>query len=122
MRVNMFRKHVTNYLSGYCHGELTAEAAQQVKVHLASCERCQKEYEVIRVGIKLAEQLQVGLAPTSLWSGVSEKLDASPPRPWIVWKYALAATAIVLVGLGGWFMVTRNQGKKIQVTDRKSVV
>ena len=120
MRVNMFRKHVTKYLSAYCHGELTAVAAQQVTAHLASCERCQNEYEAIQVGIKLAAQLQVTAAPMSLWSGVRAKLDTSPTRPWIVWKYAWAATALVFVGLGSWFVIQRQQEKKDQVAMQRN--
>ena len=111
MRVKLFQKHVTNYLSAYCHNELTAAAAQQVQRHLASCGRCQKEYEASKVGIELAEQLQVGVAPRSLWVGVSARLDAAPTRLGPIWKYALTATAIIVIGLGGWWGVTRKQGK-----------
>lgn len=113
MRLNWFGKHVTKYLSAYCQGELTADAAQQVRAHLASCERCQKEYEAIRVGIKLAEQLQVVAAPTSLWSGVREKLEASPTKPWVVWKYAWVVIAIVFVGLSGWWVVHRTEREQV---------
>ncbi len=122
MRVSLFRKHVTKYLSAYCHGELTGEAAQQVQAHLAICDRCKKEYDTITVGIKLAEQLHVVSAPALLWSGMSEKLDASKKqnRPWTVWKYALACTAIVFVGLSGWFVVNRNQEKKVQVVAQRN--
>ena len=122
MRVNLFRKHITKFLSAYCHGELTAEAAQQVQAHLAICDRCQKEYQAITLGVKLAEQLSVVSAPVSLWSGLSEKLEDSKKqnKPWLVLKYVLATTAIVFVGLSSWFMVNRNQEKNVEVVAQRN--
>ncbi len=124
MKVIRLSKHVTNYLSAYCHGELTDAVTQEVSAHLAVCDRCQKEYQTIQRGIELAERLTTVSAPARLWADVSEKLEAAPARPWFIWKYALAATAILFIGISGWFWMTRKQPEvqqeNVQVAARRN--
>ena len=59
----MFSKHVTKDLSAYCHGALPPEQMRQVAEHLIGCNRCRQEFEEVKLGVKLAEQLPAVSAP-----------------------------------------------------------
>ena len=109
----MFSKHVTKDLSAYCHGELSNEESKQFAEHLISCSKCRKEFEEIKLGIKLAEQLPQLSAPDDLWTELEPLLDkqtrgelrAVPKRrPFIVaWQTqfaAIAAVVLLVAGLG----------------------
>ncbi len=122
MRASVFRKHVTKDLSAYCQGELTAEAARQVREHLENCEHCRTEYAEVRLGLKLAAQLRTVSAPTDLWRGVSENLMAPPTRPAVGWKYAWATIGILLVVLSGVLIARRDAGRKESLAQRENSV
>jgi len=70
----MFSKHVTRDISAYCHGELPAEESRRFAEHIISCAKCRREFEEIKLGIKLAEQLPQLPAPESLWTGIEAQL------------------------------------------------
>src|ERR1043166_1348141 len=76
-RVKMFSKHVTKDISAYCHGELPPEAARQFAEHIISCAKCRREFEEIKLGVKLAEQLPLVPAPEGLWSRLSAALGGA---------------------------------------------
>jgi FecR protein/Putative zinc-finger len=71
----MFSQHVSRNLSAYCHGELPDEESRRVAEHLIGCQRCRREFEEIKLGVKLAEQLPTASAPASLWSEIEAALD-----------------------------------------------
>jgi len=71
----MFRTHVNNQFSAYCHEELSAGETRKVAEHLIGCTRCRKEFEEVKLGIRLAEQLPLVSAPDSLWQEVETLLD-----------------------------------------------
>jgi anti-sigma factor RsiW len=114
----MFLKHanhVSKELSAYCNGELSADAARHVAEHLIGCNRCRPEFEEIRLGVRLAEQLPIVPAPDSLWTDLELLMSTpaagvathaarrvwGPPRLRFV---ALAAVVVLTVGLGVfWF-------------------
>jgi hypothetical protein len=104
----MFSKHVTNDISAYCHGELSPEAARQFAEHIIACAKCRSEFEEIKQGIKLAEQLPQLEAPESLWKGIEARLGEERRvdvgrrawRPRMV--VAVAAALVVVAGLGLW--------------------
>src|SRR4030095_9568041 len=75
----MFSKHVSKDLSAYCHGELSPEQAQQFAEHLIACSRCRAEFDEIKLGIKLAEQLPRFSAPAAMCSEL-EHLKAQNSR------------------------------------------
>jgi anti-sigma factor RsiW len=119
----MFSKHVNKELSAYCHGELSAEEGRRVAEHLIGCNRCRPQFEEIKFGIKLAEQLPHVAAPDSLWSDLEVRLDEqsrygatsmSAPRgrryrslllqPRLV---ALAALVVLALGLGAVWLYKR---------------
>jgi hypothetical protein len=84
----MFGKHVSNLTSAYCHDELPPEKSQRVAEHLISCLRCRAEFEEIKFGVKLAEQLPLVPAPDSLWGEIERALDrnALPARSRDRWR------------------------------------
>lgn len=106
--MKMFNKHVIKKLSAYCHGELPAEESLRVGEHMLACERCRKEYDDIKLGVRLAEQLPIVEAPAELWSEIDALLEAKlrkvalQPKP-ARWWFGLtplrlaAACALILV-------------------------
>jgi Putative zinc-finger/FecR protein len=126
MKAIRLSKHVTKYLSAYCHGELTDAVTQTVRAHLAACDRCQKEYETIKRGIELAGRLTTVSAPARLWGEVREKLEVAPLSHRFNWPYAwLVAAAVLFIGLSGWFLMSRRMPEiappeKIQITTHRN--
>jgi hypothetical protein len=115
----MFSKHVTKDISAYCHGELAAEEARLFAEHVLACEKCRREFEEIKRGIKFAEQLPRLEAPESLWQGIEARLGA--PQKTITpsvtsWRLRFAAVAavVVVVGMLGvwWFLDRGSYGSK----------
>ncbi|HYG78938.1 MAG TPA: FecR domain-containing protein [Pyrinomonadaceae bacterium] len=74
----MSGNHVSAELSAYCHNELAEEESSRVAEHLMGCSRCRREFEEIRLGVKLAEQLPRAAAPAALWAEIEEALDGRP--------------------------------------------
>src|SRR5690242_18047996 len=101
----MFSRHVTKDVSAYCQGELSPEASRQFAEHVIACAKCRREFEKIKLGIRLAEQLPLVSAPETLWAGIEASLGSAPlkdrsvVRPW--WQARVAAVAAVLLVVGG---------------------
>jgi FecR protein/Putative zinc-finger len=101
----MFSKHVDKDISAYCHGELSTDESRQFAEHIISCVKCRTEFEDIRLGIKLAEQLPRLTAPDTLW----QELDVALERPAGVvsitssssarMRMAIAATVVIVLGI-----------------------
>lgn len=106
----MFSKHVTGDISAYCHGELPAEESRRFAEHIIACAKCRREFEEIKLGIKLAEQLPQVPAPESLWSGIEAQLggpariDVKRNSWWQLRYVAVAAVLLVVGGLGVWWL------------------
>ena len=115
--------HVSKNLSAYCHGELPDEESRAVAEHLIGCQSCRQEFEEIKFGVKLAEQLPLASAPASLWSEIEAALERAPqsgserPKstrlfPFIGWKPLATACALLLLMLAVgmiWYYNTRQQ-------------
>jgi hypothetical protein len=106
----MFSQHVSQKLSAYCHGELPDEEARRLAEHLIGCQRCRREFEEIKLGVKFAEQLPIASAPASLWSEIeaalvdrsrSVKMRPEPSRPSSIfgWQRAAAVCAALILAL-----------------------
>src|SRR5215470_9254387 len=109
-----FSNHVTKELSAYCHDELAPAESRRIAEHLIGCSRCRAEYELIKFGVKLAEQLPQVSAPSSLWSDLDSRLASGTPvskpgegrhfkllQPRYV---AIAAVVLIAIALAGvWF-------------------
>lgn len=103
----MFSKHVTGDISAYCHGELPAEESRRFAEHIISCAKCRREFEEIKLGVKLAEQLPQLEAPESLWKGIEARLGGPARvevngRSWQLRYAAIAAVLVLAAGLGVW--------------------
>lgn len=114
----MFAKHVTRDISAYCHGELSAEESRRFAEHIIACAKCRREFEEIKLGVKLAEQLPELPAPESLWSGIEAHLGEPEPiesrrRSWQLRYVAVAAVLLVVGGLGVWWLFREGLKTKI---------
>ena len=103
----MFSKHVNRDISAYCHGELPAEESRRFAEHIISCAKCRREFEEIKLGVKLAEQLPQLEAPESLWFEIEKSLGSEKrtlPRNRVsrLRFAAVAAVLMVIAGLGVW--------------------
>jgi hypothetical protein len=82
------------------------------------CERCRKEYDDIKLGVQLAEQLPIVEAPAELWSEIDALLEAKPrkvlfqPKSARAWfgltplKLAAACALVLVFAAAGvvWFL------------------
>jgi FecR protein len=114
----MFTEHVIKELSAYCNGEMAGPQSRRVAEHLLKCNRCHKEYEGIRLGVRLAEQLPILSAPAEMWSDIEALLDAAPRSSvpganaggwWSNWKSLewAAVAALVLIACAGGLLIYR---------------
>lgn len=112
----MFSNHVTNELSSYCNGELSAEKAREVAEHIISCVRCRSQCEEIKLGAKLAEQLPIETAPVDLWARIESALEQQSTektttqhfkRAWFLRPQfaAIAAGVVGVILIGAWWML-----------------
>src|SRR6201991_2413592 len=70
----MLSQHVSKNAAAYCHGELSSEESKQFAEHIMSCATCRAEFEEIKLGIKLAEQLPEIQAPNHIWTNIESRL------------------------------------------------
>ncbi len=109
----MFSRHVTKDISAYCHGELSNEASKQFAEHIISCVKCRTEFEEVKLGIKLAEQLPELSASDRLWQELEPLLDSQTESPrnsafrsWPI-KVAAAAVILLIASFGLFWLVTQ---------------
>lgn len=115
--MKMFNKHVAKYLSAYCNGELKAEESRRVAEHLLVCKRCRREYEEIKLGVRLAEHLPQLSAPAGLWGEIEASLDrqaARMKRRRLIFGFSpyavAAASAALVVAIAIGVLYFRNYG------------
>jgi hypothetical protein len=124
----MFVKHITNDISAYCHGELNADEVRLFNEHIMACSKCRSEFEQIKLGVKLAEQLPHVQTPEKFWKELERKLESAQSRSsWTTRMYfnswqtrsAAAAALVVVSALGLWLVLSGqrsiNQGSFWQV-------
>lgn len=89
-------KHVTEWLSAYADGELRGSRLQQVKAHLADCEVCQRELELLDSLSSLLQEVPVPdfIPPERFASQVSLRL----PHP----KRTGSSKKVLEIG---WWMI-----------------
>ncbi|HSE98982.1 MAG TPA: zf-HC2 domain-containing protein [Blastocatellia bacterium] len=121
----MFIRHASKYLSAYCHGELDDKQARRVSEHLLRCEGCRREYDDIKLAVRLAERLPQVSAPDTMWSEIEELLDRQARMPsvspthagfsfaWYKLAGAAAATIAIIIFGSLWFY---NYGPKASWT------
>ena len=88
---------------------------------MIGCQRCRAEFEQIKLGVKLAEQLPQLSAPESLWNDVQVSINrgggfvrpvAIKKSPWTTLVQpqfaAIAAVLLVTIGLGAYWFYSRD--------------
>jgi hypothetical protein len=134
----MSGKHVSRELSAYCHDELAEDVSRRVAEHLMGCSRCRREFEEVKAGVKLAEQLPRAAGPAELWAEIEKTLDGRPnpvasrreplrPRPsFFRWRQLAAACALLLLALAAgllWYSVREPENiPQVAVTDETNQV
>jgi FecR protein/Putative zinc-finger len=116
----MFWKHVTKDTSAYCHGELSARESRRFAEHIIACAKCRSDFEHIKLGIRLAEQLPMLSAPGHLWSGIERLLEeegagrpiltARKPlsRSWQL-RIGIAVGLVAVLSLGAYLLHLRHE-------------
>lgn len=107
-------------LGAYLDDELPIEAYRETEAHLSECPGCSAELASIR---ELANKLvPTGhtRVPEGLWSAIEKRLDSSAQKlpkgaGRSVWfrRYALAASLLVLIGLGSWAILSFGDGATV---------
>jgi hypothetical protein len=99
--------HVARQLARYCDGQVAAEEARRIEVHLVSCARCRRERDDIRFASALLQQLAVVTAPASVWHAIDARLDAPASSGRWMMAPALALTWVLAMIAAGaaayWF-------------------
>ena len=113
----MFSQHVAKNLSAYCNGETPNNEARQIAEHLIGCNRCRRQFDEIKLGVRLAERLPQLSAPDSLWLDLQTQLDgAGAPRPAVseprftfrsLRFVPVAALVLLTIGIGVFYFYPR---------------
>ena len=112
----MSETHVTNNLAAFLHGELDEETAFLVATHLSQCTKCRTEFEEIKLGDQLSQNVVLEAPPEKVWANIEQQLINKPsppaarkrssfPLPSPIWQkffYALAMTLLIVIGIW-WF-------------------
>ena len=123
----MLSRHVTKHISAYCHGELSSEESKQFAEHIISCVKCRTEFEEVKLGVKLAEQLPRLSAPDYLWTELQTLLEQQPQtiagarasRYWAWQLKAAAAAVLLLVSSWGVWLVYSNRSYPVLTENGK---
>jgi FecR protein/Putative zinc-finger len=120
----MFSTHVTKDISAYCHGELSNEESKQFAEHVIACAKCRANFEEVKLGIKLAEQLPQFSAPDYLWRELepllAKQAEARPALSSSVWSWQMKIAAAVLILLSSWsvWLVYSNRANELLADKR----
>jgi len=70
---------VIQRLGTYLDGELPAQDAEAVRVHLAECERCRTQLDELQAVVQPLQASRSVEAPPELWDAIEARLDAEEP-------------------------------------------
>lgn len=109
----MWCRNVRSQLSAYADGELTPAMTQQVRAHLAGCDRCTQEFAGLRSLAALTAAVPLEDVPSALHQRILASLNhaAMTPEPMPMrpmhrsvvprtWAWAAFATGVVAVACG----------------------
>jgi hypothetical protein len=102
--MTMFRKHVTQHLSAYLHGELPPELNARVADHLRECGRCRADYDEVGFGARMASLLTPSAAPESMWTDIHRRRASAYRLP----TMAAAVAALLVIATFSWFVARNN--------------
>lgn len=97
-------------LNGFVDGTLPVAERAEVERHLVACAACRAEIEELRALLRNAGALPKRIEPPrDLWAGIESRIAVRPSArpPFHLW--ALAAAAVLIVGLGAalWLRASR---------------
>jgi hypothetical protein len=106
--MRIFGGHFSRELAALADGQLAPRSARRVERHIEQCALCQAEYEQVQRGMAMVGHLSSVAAPDQIWTSIEAKLEAGshekPPR---AWRWAFAATVVLVVaGIGYWRVAT----------------
>lgn len=90
-------------LSRYLDGELSGREMELLKRHLADCEHCRQEYELLRQNERLLQRLDVPeISPyfTTRTLARIRDLRPAPALPRLIWQTAVSLLILASIGLG----------------------
>ena len=91
---------VTENLSAWLDGELTAAEQEEIRVHLETCARCRSDLEALRRTIGAVAGLPGESAPTDLRARVMKDIATeSPSARAPLWRVFWPAAAALLIGV-----------------------
>jgi len=109
----MWCRNVLGQLSAYADGELTPAMTQQVREHLAGCDRCAREHAGLRSLATLTAAIPFEEVPGSLHQRIMASLSQATfaPEPMqvhlprrsarpLTWAWAAFATGVIAVACG----------------------
>lgn len=109
----MFGNHVTSLGSSYFNGELGPREHGRVAEHLLACSKCREEFDAVKSGIRIGENIEVVTAPDSIWAGIEAGLDKQRSPRATIWflKPALVAAVIILAITASLFLLRTNRNE-----------
>ena len=121
-----FTRHFSRQLAAYIDGELAPQEAQRAGLHMVGCGRCRSEYEQVKFGMAVLENLPLLEAPAGLWGSIEAAFQENQPRNTRVvrrWRVALVPTlaATLLLALAGaaYWAVMHQRGTRWDVARLK---
>ncbi len=93
-------------LGDHVDGTLPPAAAEQLAVHLASCDRCRALTDDLRAIRSAARMLERHEPPPRTWHHIAAAVEddrRTRPFGWVAWRPLAAAAAVVIVAVGTWF-------------------
>lgn len=94
-------EHAGDLLPELARGELPEERRRAVEAHLASCERCREELEIVRALLAGPAGSMSSAERTEALAEIRRRRGGGRPGSGSVWKTA-AAVAAVAAGLAVW--------------------
>ena len=91
---------ITDQLSDYLDGELTADEAARVDAHLRECAACNAVLNDLKRIVAQAQHLEARPPQTDLWGGIERRIErVAPPRRVSLTLPQLAAAAALLIAV-----------------------
>jgi hypothetical protein len=114
--------HISEQFTAYLHGELSADEASALELHLAACEACKGEMGQVRFADRLAGKLDPRSAGDHLWERIEENLDGRSTEPqmglipdasfWTLRRgFAFGVSLVAVFGLFGLAYITLFTGE-----------
>ena len=91
---------ITDQLSDYLDGELTADEAARVEAHLRECAACNAVLNDLKRIVAQAQHLEARPPQADLWGGIERRIErVTPPRRVSLTLPQLAAAAALLIAV-----------------------